>query len=116
MNLVSEALVWALLISGGVFSVIGGIGIVRLPDFFSRLHGGGITDTAGAALVIFGLMVAAGWTLVSVKLAMILFFLFIASPSSCHALAKSALFWGLRPELESSQGRELLKKHFGDPR
>lgn len=92
-----------LLICGGLFSMIGGLGILRLPEFYSRLHGGGITDTGGAGLILIGLMCAAsidGFSLVTVKLFMILAFLFITSPSSCHALAKAAMHWGVRPVLE----------------
>lgn len=89
-----------LLISGSVFSIIGGIGICRLPDFFSRMHGAGITDTLGAGLILAGLMVQAGVSLVTFKLLVILFFLLVTSPSSCHALARSALAQGLKPELD----------------
>ena len=88
------------LVAGAVFSVIGGIGIVRLPEFFSRMHGAGITDTMGAGLVIIGLMFLAGASLTTFKLLVILFFLTITSPSSCHALARSALTHGLTPELD----------------
>jgi multicomponent Na+:H+ antiporter subunit G len=88
------------LVAGSIFSVIGGIGIVRLPEFFSRIHGGGITDTMGAGLVIIGLMFLAGPSLITFKLAVILFFLTVTSPSSCHALAKSALTHGLKPQLD----------------
>jgi multicomponent Na+:H+ antiporter subunit G len=91
---------WALLLTGSFFAIVGGIGIVRLPEFFSRLHGGGITDTLGAALIIIGLCFAAGGWLVVAKLLMILFFLFVTSPSSCHALARSALSQGVMPVLE----------------
>jgi multicomponent Na+:H+ antiporter subunit G len=91
---------WALLLIGSFFAVVGGIGIVRLPEFFSRMHGGGITDTLGAALIIIGLCFAAGGWLVVAKLLMILFFLFVTSPSSCHALARSALSQGIGPVLE----------------
>jgi multicomponent Na+:H+ antiporter subunit G len=89
-----------LLVSGSVFSIIGGIGICRLPDFFSRMHGAGITDTLGAGLILAGLMVQAGVSLVTFKLVVILFFLLVTSPSSCHALARSALAQGLKPELD----------------
>lgn len=89
-----------LLLAGAIFSVIGGIGIVRLPEFFSRMHGAGITDTMGAGLVIIGLMFLAGASLTTFKLFVILFFLTITSPSSCHALAKSALTHGLKPQLD----------------
>ncbi|WP_153557685.1 monovalent cation/H(+) antiporter subunit G [Roseimaritima sediminicola] len=100
MSLFVDILSWALLLAGSFFSIVGGIGIVRLPEFFSRMHGGGITDTLGAGLIVTGLIFQAGWTLVAVKLAAILFFLMITSPSSCHALARSALAHGLRPELD----------------
>lgn len=92
-----------LLIGGGLFSIIGGIGILRLPEFYSRTHGGGVTDTAGAILTIVGLMLVSGSWLVAIKLAMILFFMFVASPSSSHALTKSALSWGIKPELEQGE-------------
>ncbi len=99
---------WILLIGGAFFSVVGGIGIVRLPEFYSRLHGGGITDTLGAALIILGLLLQAGSLLVGAKLLIILFFLLVTSPSSCHALAKSALIQGLKPQLDGTieQGTE----------
>ena len=86
-----------LLALGGVFVLVGGIGIVRLPDFFTRLHAGGLNDTLGAGFVLIGLMVVSGFTLVSAKLAMILFFLLFTSPTSTHALAKAALLGGLKP-------------------
>lgn len=88
------------LIAGALFSIIGGVGLVRLPEFFSRMHGGGITDTMGAGLVVIGLMFLAGPTLTAFKLVVILFFLTVTSPSSCHALAKSAITHGLKPELD----------------
>ena len=101
-----------LLIGGGLFSMIGGLGIVRLPEFYSRLHAGGITDTAGASLTLVGLMLISGSWLVAIKLAMILAFLFIVSPSSSHALAKAALARGVRPVLE--RGETLYDRDFGE--
>ena len=93
------------LVVGSFFAVIGGVGIVRLPEFFSRMHGAGITDTMGAGMIMVGLMfqqvVRGGDHLVIVKLLMILFFLLITSPSSCHALAKAAMTHGLSPELDA---------------
>lgn len=102
-----ESIIWlisgGLLIGGSVFAIIGGIGICRLPEFFSRMHGAGITDTMGAGLILLGLMVQAGVSLVTFKLVIILFFLLVTSPSSCHALARSALAQGLKPELDVPQ-------------
>lgn len=98
--IVFDILTWIFLLGGSFFSIVGGIGIVRLPEFFSRLHGGGITDTLGAGLIVTGLLFQGGITLTTAKLIMILFFLMVTSPTSCHALAKSALAQGLKPILE----------------
>lgn len=93
---------WVFILAGAFFSIIGGIGIVRFPEFFSRLHGGGITDTMGAALIVIGLICLSPSILVAIKLIMILFFLLVTSPSSCHALANSALAQGHWPELDNT--------------
>ena len=98
-----EALVyfasWACLLLGSAFCIIGGIGLIRLPDFYSRIHGGGITDTLGAGLVMLGLMLQAGWSLVTVKLVLIMLFLLLTSPVASHALARAARHSGLEPKL-----------------
>jgi multicomponent Na+:H+ antiporter subunit G len=99
MDLLRETTSWICLAAGSCFAVIGGIGILRLPDFYTRLHGGGITDTLGAGLILTGLMLQSGMSLTTVKLLMILVFLLICSPTSCHALAQSAVIEGLRPLL-----------------
>ena len=103
MDILFDVLSWVFLIAGSFFSIVGGIGILRMPEFYSRLHGGGVTDTLGAALIIFALMFQTGLTLATVKLAMILFFLLVVSPSSCHALAKSAVNQGLKPIVDKSE-------------
>lgn len=96
---VLDILSWVLFIAGSLFAMTGGLGLVRLPDLFSRIHAGGITDTMGAGLILGGLMLQSGLSLVSFKLLLILLFLFITSPTSAHALAQSALARGLRPLL-----------------
>ena len=95
---------WICLLVGSFFAVVGGIGILRLPDFFCRIHGGGITDTMGAGLVLLGLMLHAGIGLVTVKLLIILFFLLVSSPTSAHALAKAAISHGLDPRRTDKGG------------
>lgn len=106
MELALDIVSWAFLVSGSFFSLVGGIGIVRLPEFFSRLHGGGVTDTMGAGLIVLGLLFQAIHPLVAVKLLMILFFLVITSPASCHALAKSALSQGHKPILDKPEKKK----------
>lgn len=123
VGLIFEILSCAALLGGAAFAVIGGIGVVRLPDFYSRLHGGGVTDTLGAGLVMVGLMLQAikvglirlgeagfaefefGPWLVTIKLAMILFFLLVTSPTGCHALAQAALSQGVEPQLADDEGQ-----------
>lgn len=90
---------WALILGGSAFALIGGLGLHRLPDFFTRLHAAGITDTLGAGLILAGLMVQGGLTLVTVKLFLILGFLLFTSPTATHALAKAALHGRLQPLL-----------------
>jgi multicomponent Na+:H+ antiporter subunit G len=109
MGLVLDGLSVACLLAGSAFAVIGGIGIVRLPDFFTRLHGAGITDTLGAGFILLGLMLQAGLALVTVKLLLIWFFLFITSPTSTHALAMSALTHGVPPLLADTEDEPSLR-------
>jgi multicomponent Na+:H+ antiporter subunit G len=87
-------------LAGAFCSMVGGLGLVRLPDFYARLHSGGVTDTAGAGLILFGLMIYSGFNLVTLKLIVILLFFFVASPSACHALARSAMDHGVKPEVD----------------
>ena len=83
--------------AGAFFMLIGGIGIIRLPDFFARTHAIGKSDTLGIMLVLGGLAVHLGFTLTSVKLIIALLFVALANPTASHALAKSAIMSGLKP-------------------
>jgi multicomponent Na+:H+ antiporter subunit G len=90
---------WLLIVPGAVLCAIGGLGLLRLPDFYARMHGAGVTDTLGAALVLVGLMLQpADWT-VTVKLVSILAFLFVTGPTAAHALIHAAYTSGHTPEL-----------------
>ncbi len=88
---------WIFLATGSIFVVIGGLGLLRLPDFYTRVHAASITDTVGSWLILIGLMFQAGLTLVMVKLLLVLIFLVLTSPLSSHALTKAAFFRGLEP-------------------
>ena len=96
---VIDILSWACLVGGGLFMLTGGIGVLRLPDVYTRSHAAGITDTMAAGLMLGGLMLQAGFTLVTVKLILILVFLFFTGPTSTHALIHSAHASGLEPIL-----------------
>ena len=88
------------LLVGSVFTLIGSIGIVRMPDVFTRLHAAGITDTLGAASVLLGLALKAGFSLLLVKLLLMLVFLLLLNPAACHALARAALHGLRRPWMD----------------
>jgi len=96
---------WILLVAGGLFSIIGTIGLVRLPEVYTRMHGASITDTLGAGLILAGLMLQAGATLVAVKLAFLGIFIFFASPAATHALVKAALARGVKPLIDGEEDR-----------
>ena len=89
-----------LLLVGSVFTLIGSIGIVRMPDVFTRLHAAGITDTLGAAGVLLGLALKAGFSLLLVKLLLMLVFSLLLNPTACHALARAALHGLRRPWMD----------------
>lgn len=92
-----EILAGIFIFIGVFFIVSASIGIVRLPDFYTRTHPAGKADTLGQICVILGLMIYEGWTLISVKLLFIIGFILIANPTATHALVKSAYISGLKP-------------------
>ena len=97
MSYLVDSLSWLFLLLGGFCVIVGGVGVIRLPDFYTRLHAAGVTDTAGATLILLGLMLQAGPNLIAVKLIMIWIFLLISSPTASHALAKAALSDDVQP-------------------
>ena len=87
-----------LLLGGGLFlGFSGALGVLRFPDFYTRIHAAGVTDTLSAGLILGALMLQAGLSLVTAKLALILLFLWYTSPVASHALARAAMHAGLRP-------------------
>jgi len=91
------------LLTGGLFGIVGGIGLLRFPDFYSRLHAAGITDTLCAFLIIVGLVIQAGLALVSIKLMLILIFMVFTAPTASHALARAGLAAGDDPKTVESE-------------
>ncbi|MEL6857707.1 MAG: monovalent cation/H(+) antiporter subunit G [Pseudomonadota bacterium] len=87
----------ALLLIGAILAVIGTIGVLRFPDFYTRLHAASVTDTAAATLAIVGMALLAPSWAVMFKLAVVWLFLFLTGPTSSHALANAAHTAGLQP-------------------
>jgi multicomponent Na+:H+ antiporter subunit G len=104
MSMALDILSWIFLVAGGVFCIIGGIGLIRMPDFYTRVHAASVTETLGAGLILLGLMVQAGLTLVCAKLVMIGILILFMSPTATHALTRAALERGLQPLLADDGG------------
>jgi multicomponent Na+:H+ antiporter subunit G len=103
MSVAIDVLSWACLLAGGVFCVIGAAGMLRMPDFYTRMHAASVVDTLGAGLILVGLVLQAGLSLVSAKLLMVGLLIFFASPTSTHALARAALLRGVKPLLAAEE-------------
>jgi multicomponent Na+:H+ antiporter subunit G len=98
LNLVFEIFSWVAILLGSAFMVIGAIGTLRFPDFWSRVHAVSVADSAGMLLLTLGMCIQGGFTLVTVKLIIIGIFLFITGPTATHAVANAALVSGFLPK------------------
>jgi multicomponent Na+:H+ antiporter subunit G len=92
-----DVLSGVLLTAGGMFVLAGGIGALRLPDVYTRIHGAGLTDTMGTLLVLAGCALQTGWSLATVKIAAVLVFLLLTTPTATYALANAARLSGVPP-------------------
>jgi multicomponent Na+:H+ antiporter subunit G len=110
IDLIVDIASWVLLCLGGLVLIIGATGMVRLPDFWSRIHAAGMIDTLGSALIIAGMILQAGFTLVTLKLLMIGFFIFIAGPTATHAIANAAWVAGIMPKRVEKDDSPLLRE------
>jgi len=86
-----------LVIAGALFLLVGSIGVVRLPDFYTRTHAVGKTDTLGLVLAVLGIAVHDGPSLTDAKLIAVVVFVALTNPVGTHALVRSAYVSGLRP-------------------
>ncbi len=94
-----------LVVAGLFFMLTGAVGVIRFPDVFTRQHAAGMTDTAGAGLILLGLMFQGGLPVV-VRLVMILVFLVFTSPIATHSVCRAALHAGVRPiEYDRATGK-----------
>jgi multicomponent Na+:H+ antiporter subunit G len=97
------------LAAGAFFAVVGCVGLIRMPDRYTRMHAASITDTLGAGLVLFGLLLLSGDALVAGKLVALGLLIFFASPTATHALARAARMH--EPGVAQPRAGELTSKH-----
>lgn len=100
---------WALIVAGSAFVLIGAIGLARMPDLFTRMHAASVVETLGAGLLVLGMILQAGFDLVSLKLLFIFALLYFFGPVVTHALAQAALHHGLTPLLHEDRRNRLRK-------
>jgi multicomponent Na+:H+ antiporter subunit G len=89
---------WILLSLGGACVLIGGVGGLRLPGFYTRIHAASLTDTMATILIFLGIMLQSGLSLATLKLLAIMLFLLLTGPTATYALANAALLSGLKPD------------------
>lgn len=97
MEMALQVASWVSIVGGLFFLLVGTVGVLRMPDIFTRLHAAGMTDTMGAGLLILGMCFQAGIGLVLVRLIMVYAFLVLTSPIATHALARAAIAGGVEP-------------------
>jgi len=105
MQTVIDILSWAALLGGGFFYLVGLIGLNRMPDVFTRMHAVSVSESLGVGLLILGMALQAGFTLVTVKLFIIMVVMMWTGSVATHALARAALHDGEKPVLADADGR-----------
>jgi len=96
MTLLVNIVSWISLALGGLFCIVGAIGLLRMPEFYTRMHAASVIETLGAGLILLGLVLQAGFTLVAVKLFMMGLLILFVSPTATHALARAAMVRGVK--------------------
>lgn len=84
-----EIIVLILFVSSGFFFTVGTLGLLRMPDVFTRMHASTKCDTLGAGLALLGVTVYAGFSMISIKAVVIMAFIWITKPTTAHAIGKA---------------------------
>ena len=93
----------AIMLLGGVFAIIGAIGLLRFPDVYARSHAQTVVTVAGTCLVLIGVMIDYYQTLLMVKCVFLIIFIFLTSPAGTHAITKAAYLSGVKPKVKKDE-------------
>lgn len=105
-----------LLVSGLFFTFVSAVGVIRLPDVYTRSHMGSEADTLGAGLALAAVALAHGWQPMTVLTVLLLLFIFITNPTAAHAIARAALEDGVEPVSNGAHQRKWPGATGGDAR
>jgi multicomponent Na+:H+ antiporter subunit G len=99
LTLVVDIASWVFIALGSFFTIVGAVGLVRMPEVFTRMHAASVTDTLGVGFLITGMVLQAGFSLVALKLLFLLALFLFTAPVVTHALAQACLHDGNHPTL-----------------
>lgn len=97
MSIALDVLSWIAIVGGLFFMIVGTVGMLRMPDVFTRMHAAGMTDTMGAGLLVLGMALQTPIGLTLTRLLFVYLFLTFTSPISSHAVSRAALASGVVP-------------------
>ncbi len=109
--IIADVISWVMIIVGSFFLVVGAIGLIRMPDIFTRMHALSVSETMGVGFLLGGMMVQAGFTLVAFKLICLFVLLFFTSPIASHAISRAAMADGVEPVLDGPEIDARSDKH-----
>jgi multicomponent Na+:H+ antiporter subunit G len=109
MHYIIDYIAYGFMILGCFFALSGSLGLIRMPDFYARIHPSGLLDAAAAPMIILGLILLEGFTLYSLKLVLLVIFIWITSPTATHALAKAAFDSGFTPISRTTEKKKKRK-------
>lgn len=111
MSALIEVLSWVFIIGGSAFCIIGAFGVVSMSGFWLRLHAASVAESAGMLLLITGMCLQAGFSLITAKLIVMAIFLLITGPTATYAVARAALSSGLKPpKLTARDAKKKIEK------
>ena len=115
MELLVNSISTIFIVIGCIFIVGGALGLIRMPDLYTRIHAASVTDTGGILFVTIGLVLQAIFIfdnpMAAIKLILVVIFLFFTAPTASHAVAKAALMAGIIPQCPN--GKSVVDKSLG---
>ena len=93
-----ELVIQIMLYISGIFAIIGSLGLVRFPDFYTRTHAATMISVGSISLGLLALILSAGWGVYSLKIFIIIVFNLFTNPTATHAIAEKAYKMGIKPK------------------